>query len=122
MTLIVDTKCEEGDELPGDKGGQRGGLGGGLEGVGGRHSEEAVKLEPGLLWPHHPPPPPQYLPPKTEIKVISRILQLSDKQWVDHLLEFVHTETARSIGRKKPLVQRGDFPTLIKTWNLHISF
>ena len=34
----------------------------------------------------------------------------------------LYTETARSIGRKKPLVQRGDFPTLIKTWNLHISF
>ena len=94
MTLIVDTKCEEGDELPGDKGGQRGGLGGGLEGVGGRHSEEAVKLEPGLLWPHQQhPPPPQFLPPKTEIKVISRILQLSDKQWVDHLLEFVHRDS-----------------------------
>ena len=72
MTMIVDTECEEGKEVPGGVEGVHGGgvlregVGGG--GGGGRvRSEEAIKLEPGLIWPHHPPP--QYLPPKTEIKV-----------------------------------------------------
>ena len=78
MTMIVDTECEEGKEVPGggvggvgyvDGGGdQREGVGGG----GGRgRSEEGIKLEPGLIWPTRPPP--QYLAPKTEIKVILKI-------------------------------------------------
>ena len=72
MTMIVDTECEEGKEVPG---GVEGVHGGGVGGGGGRgRSEEAIKLEPGLIWPHHHPPP-QYLPPKTEIKVILKIFQ-----------------------------------------------
>ena len=76
MTMIVDTECEEGKEVPG--GGVGGIDGGGVlrEGVGGGGGgrgcgEEGIKLEPGLIWP--PRPPPQYLAPKTEIKVILEI-------------------------------------------------
>ena len=80
MTMIVDTECEEGKEVPGGGIGGVGGVDGGgvlREGVGnggggGRGcSEEGIKLEPGLIWPHRPPP--QYLAPKTEIKVILKI-------------------------------------------------
>ena len=80
MTMIVDTECEEGKEVPegveGVHGGGvlREGLGGGGGGGGRGRSEEAIKLEPGLIWPHHHPPP-QYLPPKTEIKVILEIFE-----------------------------------------------
>ena len=85
MTMIVDTKCEDGQEASvvkggGGEGGKGGGGGGGKgkgggggvlhDGVGGRLSEAGIKLEPGLIWPRHLPPPSHYLaPPKTEIKV-----------------------------------------------------
>ena len=86
MTMIVDTKCEDGQEASGVKGGgggegggggKGGGGGGGVlhDGVGGRLSEAGIKLEPGLIWPRHLPPPSHYLaPPKTEIKVTKTII------------------------------------------------
>ena len=81
MTMIVDTKCEDGQEASGVKGGGGGGKGGGggggvlHDGVGGRLSDAGIKLEPGLIWPRHLPPPSHYLaPPKTEIKVTKTII------------------------------------------------
>ena len=86
MTMIVDTKCEDGQEASGVKGGgggggkgEGGGKGGGggvlHDGVGGRLSDAGIKLEPGLIWPRHLPPPSCYLaPPKTEIKVTKTII------------------------------------------------
>ena len=81
MTMIVDSECEEEKVVPGrgtggvvgvnGEGVLREGVGGGGRGRGGR-GDERIKLEPGLIWPPHHPPP-QYLPPKTEIKVILKM-------------------------------------------------
>ena len=89
MTMIVDTECEEGKEVPGGGAGgvegvNGGGVGGGGGGRGGR-GDEPIKLEPGLIWPPHHPPP-QYLPPKTEIKVILKMYESIISEFLSHAL------------------------------------